>query len=296
MNTPPFQPKLASGLPLGESISEHGKLILYAIPMTHLQYSSVVFDDVDEYRQWADEVGWELESTQLSRGPNQITFDHIALPEISVAHHRAKQAMYDVFTIPSRHVVFVICRAKLPAVWCGRDLPASLLAIHRPGRTYCARLPAGWDTYEFTVSEDLIERTELFPPDFLEKTTRLEQAFLPLVEPQTGLFLKRIDSYFQVDRTANGVLEGAASPTELYDFILYGLQQLIDTGLHAGPSRLLKHTRRPDLVEQARDDVAKACGGNKAAGTRVRKMMQDVRNAAQDVRKRVLELRSEAPQ
>ena len=120
-------------------------------------------------------------------------------------------------------------------------------------RTYCVRLPAGWDTYEFTVSEDLIERTELFPPDFFEKTTRLEQAFLPLVEPQTGLFLKRIDSYFQVTRTANGVLEDAVSPTELFDFILHGLQQLIDTGLRAGPSTLLQHTRRPDLVEQARD-------------------------------------------
>lgn len=47
------------------------------------------------------------------------------------------------------------------------------------------------------------------------------------------------------------------------------------------------------LVEQAGDDVAKAHGGNKAAGTRVRKAMQDIKNAAQDVRKRILEIRSE---
>ena len=46
------------------------------------------------------------------------------------------------------------------------------------------------------------------------------------------------------------------------------------------------------MVESASDDVAKASGGNKAAGTRVRKMMQDVKNAAQDLRKRVLETRS----
>ncbi|MCG3136953.1 MAG: hypothetical protein HJJLKODD_00792 [Phycisphaerae bacterium] len=52
----------------------------------------------------------------------------------------------------------------------------------------------------------------------------------------------------------------------------------------------LKH-----MVEQAADDVAKAIGGNKAAGTRVRKTMQDIKNAAQDVRKRILELRSEPP-
>ena len=34
--------------------------------------------------------------------------------------------------------------------------------------------------------------------------------------------------------------------------------------------------------------------GNKAAGTRVRKAMQDIKNTAQDIRKRVLETRSTA--
>jgi len=45
------------------------------------------------------------------------------------------------------------------------------------------------------------------------------------------------------------------------------------------------------LIESVEDDVAKAAGGNKAAGTRVRKLMQDVKNAAQDLRKAVLEAR-----
>lgn len=45
------------------------------------------------------------------------------------------------------------------------------------------------------------------------------------------------------------------------------------------------------MVEEVADDVDKACGGNKAAGTRVRKIMQDIKNAAQDVRKRVLDMR-----
>jgi len=49
------------------------------------------------------------------------------------------------------------------------------------------------------------------------------------------------------------------------------------------------------LVESAAEDVAKAEGGNKAAGTRVRKIMQDVKNAAQDVRKKILEVRSSEP-
>ena len=47
------------------------------------------------------------------------------------------------------------------------------------------------------------------------------------------------------------------------------------------------------LVAAAEEDLAKAEGGNKAAGTRVRKAMQDIKNAAQEVRTRVLELRSE---
>ena len=43
------------------------------------------------------------------------------------------------------------------------------------------------------------------------------------------------------------------------------------------------------LVIEAADDVAKAEGGNKAAGTRVRKKMQEIKSAAQEVRKKILE-------
>ena len=43
------------------------------------------------------------------------------------------------------------------------------------------------------------------------------------------------------------------------------------------------------LVDEAADDVSKAEGGNKAAGTRVRKKMQEIKSAAQDVRKKILE-------
>jgi len=48
-----------------------------------------------------------------------------------------------------------------------------------------------------------------------------------------------------------------------------------------------------ELVDSAEEDISKAEGGNKAAGTRVRKIMQDVKSAAQDVRKKILEKRSE---
>lgn len=54
-----------------------------------------------------------------------------------------------------------------------------------------------------------------------------------------------------------------------------------------------EYDRLKELIEAAVDDVAKACGGNKAAGTRVRKTMQSVKEAAQDVRKKILEVRSE---
>jgi hypothetical protein len=45
------------------------------------------------------------------------------------------------------------------------------------------------------------------------------------------------------------------------------------------------------LIEEADSDIKKAEGGNKAAGTRVRKQMQDIMQAAQAVRNKVLEMR-----
>ena len=46
------------------------------------------------------------------------------------------------------------------------------------------------------------------------------------------------------------------------------------------------------LTAEIEDDINKAEGGNKAAGTRVRKQMQKIKQAAQVVRSRVLEIRS----
>ena len=45
------------------------------------------------------------------------------------------------------------------------------------------------------------------------------------------------------------------------------------------------------MVAEAEDDVRKADGGNKAAGTRVRKKMQEIKQAAQQVRVKILESR-----
>jgi hypothetical protein len=42
------------------------------------------------------------------------------------------------------------------------------------------------------------------------------------------------------------------------------------------------------LVDSISEDVLRAEGGNKAAGTRVRKAMQDIKDAAQALRKKIL--------
>lgn len=45
------------------------------------------------------------------------------------------------------------------------------------------------------------------------------------------------------------------------------------------------------LVAEAEEDIRKAEGGNKAAGTRARQTMQEIKKIAQDVRQKILELR-----
>ena len=44
-------------------------------------------------------------------------------------------------------------------------------------------------------------------------------------------------------------------------------------------------------ILEAEQDIIKAEGGNKAAGTRARQTMQDIKNLAQEVRKKILDLR-----
>ncbi|MFG0326217.1 MAG: histone H1 [Phycisphaerales bacterium JB037] len=52
------------------------------------------------------------------------------------------------------------------------------------------------------------------------------------------------------------------------------------------------YERLKALVASCDDDIAKAAGGNKAAGTRVRQTMQEIKNLAQDIRKEILDLRN----
>jgi hypothetical protein len=52
------------------------------------------------------------------------------------------------------------------------------------------------------------------------------------------------------------------------------------------------YERLKKIVIELEDDIKKAEGGNKAAGTRVRSVMQDVKGAAQEIREAILAMRS----
>lgn len=52
--------------------------------------------------------------------------------------------------------------------------------------------------------------------------------------------------------------------------------------------------RLKQLVNELDEEVAKAEGGNKAAGTRVRQAMQEIKAAAQEVRQQILDIRKDS--
>lgn len=54
-----------------------------------------------------------------------------------------------------------------------------------------------------------------------------------------------------------------------------------------------EYERLKQLVQEAEEDIRKAEGGNKAAQTRVRKHMQEIKNVSQEIRVKCLELRAQ---
>ena len=54
------------------------------------------------------------------------------------------------------------------------------------------------------------------------------------------------------------------------------------------------YERMKKLIAECDEDIRKAIGGNKAAGTRVRKTMQEIKECAQSGRQGVLNLRDAA--
>ena len=60
-----------------------------------------------------------------------------------------------------------------------------------------------------------------------------------------------------------------------------------------GQKLMQEYEQLKSLVESVEDDIIKTEGGNRAAGTRVRKAMQEVKQLAQAVRTKILESRAE---
>lgn len=54
-----------------------------------------------------------------------------------------------------------------------------------------------------------------------------------------------------------------------------------------------KYEQMKQILNSIAEDMEKAQSGNKAAGTRVRTAMQEVKNLAQELRKDVLEMRKQ---
>ena len=218
-----------------------------------IQLSPVRLDDVDLFSESEIGLGWDIESTQLSAGASTICFDHFASPEFLVGRFTSEKSMQNSFSPPDGVVVFLICRAKLPVFWNGQHLPPNLMGIVRSGREHFVVLPDGWDCYEFMMSEDLIRRTELFPPDFFARTNDLKHAHVPLVEPVTGWFLETLDALFEQPGLLKGSSAATVARSELSDVIIDGLQLVVDAGLGAQGWQRPRPARRFDLVNQGRE-------------------------------------------
>ena len=55
---------------------------------------------------------------------------------------------------------------------------------------------------------------------------------------------------------------------------------------------MLEYDQLKEQIASVEEDVIKAEAGNKAAGTRVRKVMQEIKQTAQIVRTKILETRT----
>lgn len=221
-----------------------------------LEITPVFMDDVDRFSEWEIDLGWDIESTQLSAGANEIRFDHFTYPELLVGHFTSKRSMQNLFSVPEGMVIFLLCKSKRPAFWNGRKFPPTFMAVVRSGLEHWVVLPDGWDCYEFMVTEDFIWRTELFPKHFYARTSIFEHAHLPLLEPVTTMFLQQMDIFFQQHTDTIKSPRIAVRKKQFLDFIINGLIQVVDAGLNASNSQKPKRTRRPEVAKKAREYIA----------------------------------------
>jgi AraC-like DNA-binding protein len=222
-------------------------------PATELELIPASFSDIDLFSDWVTNLDWDVEATQLSAGGNEIRYDHFASQELVVGHFTMKQRLQMLSVVPDGMVVFLISRAKFPMVWNARHYPSHLMGIAFSGLEGCAIHPAAWECYEFSISEDLVRRTGLLPQDFLTKAAHGKHVFVPLVEPITGQFLERLDGIFDHGRRSQSLLHKGISRIQFQDFVILGLLEIIEAGLHAQGIYPPRSSRRADLVEKAND-------------------------------------------
>jgi AraC-like DNA-binding protein len=221
-----------------------------------MELTSLSFDDIDHMVEFSKQIGWDNIGTQLTPGENRISYNYFSLPNLSIAHYCVEQSIHNVFELPKGIVVFLICRTRLPLVWCGRELPPTLIGIARSGMEHDVVLKPGWDCYEFILSETFIRNTEIFPLDFYEKTWQFEKSFLPLSGPINERFLQELDIIFQLNQAKNMHEPPSVNEVQFHDFIVHRLLQLIDAGLRMQGPQHLKSIRRPELVSNAREFVS----------------------------------------
>ena len=224
-------------------------------PTTELELTCLSFGDVDQFSEWEKELGWDIEGTQLSVGVNEIRFDHFDLPGLLVSRFHCRQSMQNLFALPQGMVLMAIPRKSVTPFWNGNHVPPSIMPVLRAQREHWVRLPSNWDCYEFIVSEELIQNEELLPPQFLAETVRLERAYLPLIEPLRGQFIRRLDTLFDQARRRGSGANGMQQ-ARLFDCIVDGLHQVVEAGMAARDWQGPRPARRADLVRKGRDWIA----------------------------------------
>lgn len=219
-----------------------------------LRFAPISFDDVDTFSAWETDLGWTIESTQLTPGVNRIDFDHFAFPELLVSHFRSHQGMQNLFVLPDDGVLFTIARNDVPAYLNGHEVPATMSPIMRGGgREHLSREPAGFDVYEFITTEGFVNRTELFPSRFFELTEGPDCPSMPLVEPLWSQFVRLLDAVFELARNPFNDQGAMLLGTELLDTVVGALRCVIDGGVAVRDGIDPRPTRRGDLLPEAED-------------------------------------------
>lgn len=210
------------------------------------------FADVDAFSAWEAGLGWEIESTQLSAGRGGVVFDHVAWPGMLVGRFGSVGMMHNAFVVPHGIIVILVCRRMLPVFWSGQELPPDLMPIITAGAEHVSRIPQGWDSYEFMISEDLVRAAGILPSRFLDKPLPVEDSWLVLSDTARRRYVAQLDRLFGIG--SSGSTNGLpATSFGQFRYVIDGLRRLVEASSGALNSSTPRATRRADLVRQGED-------------------------------------------